>query len=225
MKASDLKHPLPWEERRPVLQGRVLFVPKYFEKHHEWQFAGFDDPTWFGNQNKVCVEYCSGNGTWIIDKALANPDVNWIAVEKKFERVRKIWVKAEKRALPNLIVICGAAETFTRFYLPKSSVDEVYINFPDPWPKLKHAKHRLIQAPFVQELARIVKNEGKVTLVTDDPPYCKQMIKTFQTPSWSSFFEEPYYAHEWSAYGTSYFDQLWRGKGRAIHYMHFVRGV
>lgn len=217
MKPTDLKYPFNWEERRPSLSNGVLFIPKYYDKHQEeWNHRPL-----FENAHPVFIEYCSGNGAWIIEKAQKNPGCNWIAVEQKFERVRKIWTKARNREMTNLLIICGEALTFTRHYLLDSCIEGIYVNFPDPWPKEKHAKNRLIQSGFVKELARVVKKEGTATLVTDDVTYCQQMISSF-FPLWNSLIQEPYYSNEWSEYGESYFDALWRKKGRNIHYLHFV---
>lgn len=224
MKPKDLKCPFTWEMRRPLLDGRVLFVPQYFDRHAEWIFPGWEDPSLFGNKRGVSIEYCAGNGAWILEKALRNPLQNWVAVEKKFERVRKIWSKIQNHRLENLLVVCGEALTFTTFYIPANSVDEIYVNFPDPWPKQKHAKNRLLQSPFVQEIARIVKKEGTATLVTDDPTYSEQMAKVMlQTPAWKGVFPPPFYITDWLDYGHSYFDALWREKGRTIRYLQFKR--
>lgn len=223
MKPKDLKFPFVWNERKPVLSQRVLFVPQYYDQHGEWKFPGWNAPEFFGNNHPVHIEYCSGNGTWILDKALQNPDQNWVAVEKKFERVRKIWSKVQNYKVPNLMIISGEALTFTRYYLPENSITSIFVNFPDPWPKKKHSKNRLFQFPFPKEVSRVVKNEGSAILVTDDPAYSLQMCDEMQKQSeWQSAFLPPFFVTEWPDYGTSYFDRLWREKGREIRYMQFV---
>ncbi|HSX12396.1 MAG TPA: tRNA (guanine(46)-N(7))-methyltransferase TrmB [Rhabdochlamydiaceae bacterium] len=222
MKPTDLKYPFKWEERRPELHQKVLFVPHFYQNHELWKFPGWEDPALFGKKGKVILEYCSGNGSWVIQKALKEPHAHWIAIEKKFDRVRKIWSKLQKLSLNNLLVVCGEALTFTRYYLPPNTVDEIYINFPDPWPKLKHAKHRLIQSPFVEELLRILKQGGKAVFVTDHEDYSKQIVREMLlSKQWKSCFAPPYYATSWENYGTSYFDDLWRKKGKTIHYHQF----
>jgi tRNA (guanine-N7-)-methyltransferase len=222
MKPKDLKIPFFWNERRPVFGDRVLFVPQHYEAHGDFGWAEWEAPSWFGKPGKVSIEYCSGNGAWIVEKALKHPDHHWIAVEKKFERVRKIWSKIHNLRLPNLVVVGGEALTFSKWYVPPDSVEAVYINFPDPWPKLRHAKHRLIQLPFIAELSRIVKPQGTATLVTDDPDYSAAMIEEMHShPDWKSSFPAPFYSSDWPDYGSSYFDQLWREKGRTIFYHSF----
>lgn len=219
MKPKHLKFPYRWEERRPMVAEGVLFVPEYYDHHHIWTFPGWQ--AIFGNDKPVTIEFCTGNGTWLTEKAKDNSR-NWVAVEWDFERVRKIWSKTKNYNLSNLFIVCGEAQVFARNYIPSASVDEVYINFPDPWPKPKHAKNRLFQHPFITELAKVLRPEGNVTIVTDHPPYGLQIIREFLSGSlWESAFPNPYFITEWEGYGTSYFDTLWRDKGKTIHYFQF----
>ncbi len=182
----------------------------------------FSDPSFFGNSSPVMIEYCAGNGLWIAERARAFPEINWIAVEYDFERVRKIWSKIQNFHLSNLIVVSGEALTFTRYYLKSDTIDGIYVNFPDPWPKQKHAKNRLFQSPFVAEIARIMKNAAKAVLVTDDADYGNQMHREMcANPYWENSFSETEFLTDWPNYGTSFFDHLWREKGKTIRYYQF----
>jgi len=222
MKPKNLKFPFSWKERKPALFERVLILPQYYDNHEEWGFPGWEK--YFKNPSeKMSIEYCSGNGDWIIQKALDHPDENWIAVEKKFPRIRKIWSKMKNHDIENLLIVCGEANEFTKHYLPDASIDQIFINFPDPWPKDRHAKHRLVQNPFVEELKRISKEQGKATFVTDDLPYRDQMIGEMQKGRWKSSFSDPFYTTKWQDYGPSWFEKLWREKGRTFYYMQFEK--
>lgn len=224
MKPKNLKSPLTWEKRRPLIHDRVLFVPQYYDLHHEWTFPGWESPEVFGRAAPIEIEYCSGNGDWIVEKARAHPARHWVAVEKQFDRVRKIWSKMHNFALTNLFIVCGEALTFTRFYVPDQSFAFIYINFPDPWPKARHAPNRLIQEPFITEMARVSVEDASATIVTDDPTYAFQINKTMlANPFWDPRFSPPHYVTEWEEYGTSYFDTLWREKGLPIHYMQYLK--
>jgi tRNA (guanine-N7-)-methyltransferase len=213
MKPKQLKFPFTWEERRPMISDGVLFIPDYYDRHDEYQFPGWEPI--FGNKKPVVVEYCSGNGTWIAEKA-KDSEKNWVAVEYDFERVRKIWSKKKNYGLDNLFIISGEALTFAREYLPPHSIAEVFINFPDPWPKEKHAKNRLFQQPFIEQLARTT--EGTVTAVTDDPVYSEQIVREMAT-HWEMVLS----TNTWENYGASYFDTLWREKGKEIRYFQFKK--
>ncbi len=222
MKPKDLSSPYSWEDRRVVLSNGVLFVPDYYFRYGEFSFPGWGEL--FSNRNPVSIEYCSGNGSWVVEKATEHPERNWVAVEKRFDRVRKIWSKVQNRKLGNLFIVCGEGCTFTREYVTDGTVSMIYINFPDPWPKDKHAKHRLIKPGFVDQCARVLGEEGVVTLVTDDVIYSDQMIETFiENRSFCFAHPTPYYQTQCEGYGTSYFQTLWQEKGRAICFLSFAR--
>lgn len=196
---------------------KFLYIPKAYEQHADWPMIPL-----FDNSAPLCIEYCSGNGQWIVEKARQSPHLNWVAVEHQFLRARQTWTRGRKANLSNLYVVCGEASVFTRHYLPAHSVSEVFVNFPDPWPKRHHAKHRLIQPPFLEALSRVA--YGKGIFVTDDSPYAAQMVQVLKgSPSWEPSLEAPHYAREWPEYGTSFFEALWKQKGKSLHYIPFRR--
>lgn len=209
MKPKDLKYPFCWSERRPVLKDNVFYVPDYYFDHEKWEGK-------FPIADKMIVEFCSGNGEWILQKAIDNPDTFWIGVEKDFERVRKIVSKRNNRCVKNLLVVSGYAEPFVEHYLPDGVIDEVFVNFPDPWPKDRHAKNRIFKQPFISNVHRIMKPNGLATLVTDDPIYLEQMEaemgKVFTLKTRDPIPE----------YGSSFFERLWLEKGRNINFLRYT---
>ena len=224
MKPSDFKHPFSWANRAPAITDKVFFIPRHYNLNNGWAFPAWEEAAVFGRKAPVWIEYCTGNGAWIAEKALAHPELNWIAVEKRFDRVQKIWSKMKNFSLNNLFIVCGEALTFTKTYVPDHSIDGVYINFPDPWPKCKHAKHRLLQDTFVAEMARACAPHAKTTIVTDDDHYTSRICEAMLAGSlWAPVFPEPYFITEWEGYGSSYFEQLWREKGKTIHFMQFSK--
>ena len=222
MKPKDLQFPFPRKVCTPHLLSKILYVPHYYQDH-----AAFKRPSLveiFGRSGRVSIEYCSGHGHWIVEKARQDPESLWIAVEKQFERVRRIWSKRENEGIDNLLIVCGEAITFTRYYLEANEISQVFVNFPDPWPKNRHAKHRLIQPSVVDELARVLIAGGEAFLATDDLLYTDQMIASFKShPEWESALPAPYFTHHFENYGTSWFENLWKVRGRSTHYMHFIR--
>lgn len=222
--AKDLRIPFTWAERRPILLDRFFYLPKSYDGHETWGTFDWSDSQIFGNGQSIAIEYCSGNGQWIGDRAKQNPAINWVAVEKRFDRARKIWLRLHRESLPNLYVVCGDAITFSRYYPKNESVEEIFVNFPDPWPKRTHAKHRLVRLEFLNELKRIVRVGGKATFVTDDPTYANQMLAELKkSPEWNAILSEPFYTTEWNGFGSSFFFDLWKGQGRTIHYLPFAR--
>lgn len=222
MKPKNLKCPFTWEERRPTICDRVLYVPEYYDRHHEYTFPGWSSPEVFGNDAPVEVEYCSGNGLWIVEKALQHTERNWVAVEIQFDRARKIWSKIHNLSIKNLLVVCGEGLTFTRYYVPKGSISAAYVNFPDPWPKERHAKNRILKEPFFTELSAAMAPNGIATIVTDHAEYTQQIVDgMLANPLWESRFPAPHFVRDFEGYGTSYFDALWREQGLPVHYMQF----
>ena len=224
-KQADLRIPFAWADRRSVLLDRFLYVPKFYDKHHEWNILPWSEELIFNQTQPVVLEYCSGNGEWICERAEQNPHLNWVAVEQRFDRARKTWARGQKKNLSNLYVICSEAHIATRYYMPKRSLSQIFVNFPDPWPKPRHAKHRLLTKEFFEQVALASKIDAEITLVTDDPPYAHQILEALHASAlWSPLLEKPYYATDLPNYGKSFFADLWKQKGKTIHYLPFKRG-
>jgi tRNA (guanine-N7-)-methyltransferase len=210
-----LRYPYKWHERKVLIQDGVLFIPDCIDTYAPAEIV-------FENDNPVHVEYCSGNGAWISSKALEFPHINWIAVEKKFERVSKIWNKIKAHQLKNLFIICGEGLNATQRYFKENSIAHVYVNFPDPWPKKRHWKHRIIQQPFLNEMHRVLADKGRLTFVTDDLDYSAVMREELHLSSKFTPFSPV--LTELPGYGSSFFEQMWRAKGKPIFYHQWEMG-
>jgi tRNA (guanine-N7-)-methyltransferase len=205
------------------IQNQIWFVPPG-ETTESFSFPGWNDPNLFTIEQPIKIEYCSGNGAWIAAKASEDPSSNWIAIEKKLIRVRKIWSKLKNHHLKNLLIVYGEGYEVTKNYFPDQSISEIFINFPDPWPKRRHAKYRIIQSEFVREIERILKPKGLLTLVTDDVQFSDWSLQILQScTSLSSYYSAPYFINDFPHYGTSYFEDLWRKKGKDIRYHQFYK--
>ncbi|WP_117274529.1 tRNA (guanosine(46)-N7)-methyltransferase TrmB [Chlamydia poikilotherma] len=222
MKPQDLKVPFFWEERSTEIKDDVLYIPEHYFKHDQ-----FIMPSWekfFKNNNPISCELCSGNGDWVVSQAQNMPNTNWIAVEKRFDRVRKIWSKMRNFQVSNLRIVCGEAQTFFRHYLKNEVVQRIVVNFPDPWPKFRHRKHRLFQDEFMNDVVRVLTESGILILATDDKNYLLEAIKIMRQHLFPAM-EDPYYCRVLDNYGDSWFERLWRSKGQEIFYTEFVRKV
>jgi len=220
MRPHDLKSDYTWETRRPYLKDGILFVPKHYFEHEAFKMPSMQEI--FSNNNPVTVEYCSGNGDWIIEKAKAHPEQNFIAVEMLFERVRKIYSKRENQRIKNLLIVCGEAMTFSKYYLKQRVISNVYVNFPDPWPKARHAKHRLINDVFLDELLRVMQSSAHFYFTTDDDTYALNVAEQVSSnPAFASEYPHPYYRTDVENYGSSFFESLWRKKGKSIKFLKF----
>ena len=217
---KEFKIPYNWDERRILIHDRVWVIPAHYDQYDSFAFPGWDHPDLFGNDNPVHIEYCSGNGAWIAEKASQNPEINWVAVEKRLDRVRKNWSKIKNLKLDNLIAVYGEAYIFTKHFVPTETIDEVFINFPDPWPKNKHAKHRLMTVTFFEQLWRMMKKGSQMIFVTDYADYSDAVIK--EAKKHGKFHFENY-TTEYSNYGSSFFEELWKKMGRTIRFHKFTK--
>ncbi len=126
------------------------------------------------------VELGSGDGSFIVQYAKAHPDMNFLGVERLLGRLRKIDRKGRRLGLVNLRALRVEAGYFLEFMLPPQSVRALHIYFPDPWPKRKHRKNRLINARFTELALRVLNSAGIVHLRTDDSDYFGQMTAVFR---------------------------------------------
>ena len=125
------------------------------------------------------VEIGAGDGSFLVAYAKAHPEINLIGLERLLGRLRKIDRKARRAGLENIRLIRIEAAYFVQYMLPRESVRAFHIYFPDPWPKRKHWKNRLINDAFVPLLHNALERDGMVHLRTDDLPYFAQMTDVF----------------------------------------------
>ena len=125
------------------------------------------------------VELGSGDGSFLAQWAEAHPERNFLGVERLLGRLRKLDRKGQRRGLRNLRLVRIEASYFLGYMLPPASVRALHIYFPDPWPKRKHRRHRLIQEPFLAIAAKALEPDGIVYLRTDDEDYFTQMVAVF----------------------------------------------
>ncbi len=223
MKPNDLKTLFSWDERKIIIDDGVFYIPSFYPSYADFAFPGWE--AIFQNQNPVNVEFCSGNGAWIIQKAREFPNINWVAVDLDFGRIRKIWAKVKNYELKNLFIVCGDANLAAKYFFPKNSVANVFINFPDPWPKRRHSRKRLVQREFVQDVVECLLDGGAFTLTTDDVDYSNQAVAVLtKIGNLKSVFDNPFYTLHFPGYGSSYFEELWRSQGKTIRYHQFEKG-
>jgi len=125
----------------------------------------------FGNTGNVIMEIGFGSGYATSVIAQANPDKNYIGIEVHRPGIGRLLWEIEKRCLSNVRIIEYDAVFAAQKMIPKGSLDAIHIFFPDPWPKKKHRKRRLIQRPFTEILCEIIKPGGYLYMVTDWEDY------------------------------------------------------
>jgi tRNA (guanine-N7-)-methyltransferase len=125
----------------------------------------------FGNPNRVVLEIGSGKGRFLISSATEQPDVNFIGIEKSLHYHRVIRDRVLKRGLPNVRLINFDAFVVLRDMIPDASLSEIHIYFPDPWPRKREQKRRIIRAEALAEMRRTLVAGGSGIYVTDHREY------------------------------------------------------
>jgi tRNA (guanine-N7-)-methyltransferase len=138
-----------------------------------------DPPTLFPKSQPLEIELGSGDGSFLAQYAEAHRDRNFIGVERLLGRIRKLDRKSQRLGLENLRVTRIEAAYFLEYLLPPKTAQALHIYFPDPWPKRKHRKNRLINARFPQLAQTALASGGHVYLRTDDLDYFTQMKSVF----------------------------------------------
>jgi tRNA (guanine-N7-)-methyltransferase len=133
----------------------------------------------FPKQQPLEVELGSGDGSFLVNWCKAHPEQNFLGIERLLGRIRKIERRGRRAGLSNLKVIRIESSYFLQHLLPERSCAAIHVYFPDPWPKRRHQKYRLINENFPALARRVLTPGGRVFLRTDNPPYFDQMLGVF----------------------------------------------
>ena len=160
------------------------------------------------------LEIGCGDGGFLLECAQRHPERNFLGVERLLGRVRKLSKRGQHAGLTNLRLLRIEARYVLDYLLPERAFSAVHIYFPDPWPKDKHARHRLIQPDFLPSIRRILAPDGVLYLRTDASPYFEQMQNTFRDAE--GFAEESTPAALSEI--TTEFERQWLAEGKRTHY-------
>lgn len=130
----------------------------------------------FDNNHKLYIEIGCGKGDFIIENALRNPDINYIGIEK-YESVLVRALQKVDIIPPNLRFMCIDALTLSDYF--NHNVDQIFLNFSDPWPKKKHAKRRLTSPIFLDLYNKISRDSINIKMKTDNKDLFAYSIKEF----------------------------------------------
>lgn len=121
------------------------------------------------------LEIGSGVGDTAIEMASANPGRDYIAADVHTKGIARTLMHIQECGLTNLRVLHADALDFLARRLASDSLHEVLVFFPDPWPKARHNKRRLVRRQFVSEIVRVLDTDGSLHLATDDREYAQAM--------------------------------------------------
>jgi tRNA (guanine-N7-)-methyltransferase len=178
--------------------------------------------TIFGNEHPVELEIGSGKGTFLLAIAESKPEHNYIGIEYARAYAEFAADRLRRHDTRNARMVHAEASWWVRCHIPDSSIAAVHVYFPDPWPKARHHKRRLVQVPFTKEVHRILVPGGKLRLVTDHADYFAHMQQVLKEQTYLDVveFDSPAplkaNAPAGSIVGTN-FERKYITEGRTFH--------
>ncbi len=145
----------------------------------EFQESLLDLTTAFAKPQAVVMEigYGMGEATWQIAKD--NPTINYLGVEVHMPGVGKLMARIEEFALTNVKLIERDVFEVFHYMIADGALDGVHLYFPDPWPKKRHFKRRIVNQRFIAEVAAKLKSGGYIHIATDWVPYAEWITEQF----------------------------------------------
>ena len=175
----------------------------------------------FGRIAPFHLEVGSGKGTFLVHEAKAHPENNYLGIEWANKFYRHAVDRIGRWNLTNVRLLRTDAETFLRDHVPDASVDGVHVYFPDPWPKKRHHKRRFFDVANLEQIIRVLKDNGLLRLATDHAGYFEQITQVLA--GFETHFDEVSFlptagaeAGEWV--GTN-FERKYLKEERAVYKM------
>ena len=172
----------------------------------------------------LVVEIGFGRGEFLLDLAATAPDTAFVGVEYSFKRTLKAARRLARTPLRNVRLVEARAEDLVRDALPDASVSQFWVNFPDPWPKKRHSRRRLIQPAFAALLARRLVPGGRLDIATDHPGYAEWIDEVLRVaPRLENRYAPEPFRREVDDRKPTAYELEWRSLGRDFHFFRYVR--
>ncbi len=178
----------------------------------------------YGNDHPVELEIGMGKGTFITEQAIARRDVNFFGIEYARFYWRYCSDRLRRHHCDNARTVRAEAGFFLHEFVPDASIDVLHIYFPDPWPKARHNKRRLVQERFMPTVLRILRPAGRIQVVTDHANYFEQIDRVIRSTAGLAVvdYNRPGSAGDGEFVGTN-FERKYRREGRPFNAIAAVR--
>ncbi len=208
---------LPSEPRQATITaGDVEFRIRENEDQVRWD-------RFFDNVRPVEIEIGCGKGRFIINSAVAHPEINYIGIERALRYFRIMKERVVRRELANIRLLRDDAVYFVERFIPDETVSAYHVYFPDPWPKKRHRKRRLFNPRFLEEIERTLVRGGTLDFATDYVEYYEEILALLETSDRLAALEEiPERVRELGRDLTN-FETKYTAEGRAIHRGAYVK--
>ena len=173
---------------------------------------------------RLVVDLGFGRGEFLLDLATREPESGFLGVEHSFKRVLKMARRLARTEMRNVRLIEATAERVVGQLLPRDSVSQFWINFPDPWPKARHHRRRLVAPKFVGALASRLEPGGTVDVGTDHLEYAEVVEETLSAePRLENAFAPKRFATKVPGRMPTAYELEWRAEGRSMHFFRYRR--
>ncbi|MGF1526412.1 MAG: tRNA (guanosine(46)-N7)-methyltransferase TrmB [Candidatus Competibacterales bacterium] len=177
----------------------------------------------FAPPGEWILEIGFGDGESLMAQAQGETQRLFIGVEVHRPGVGHLLMGLEAQGIPNVRVICADAAAVVP-HLPAEGFARVQIFFPDPWPKKRHHKRRLIQPPFVDQLVRLLGSGGQLHLATDWEPYAEHMLAVLnQCPGLVNVADDGGYAPRPATRPATKFERRGTDRGHPVRDLIFIK--
>ena len=172
----------------------------------------------------VVLEIGFGRGEVLIDLAGSDPTRRYLGVEVSRKRVHKVARRVVRAEVSNARLVHATAELLLDRVLSAASIDECWINFPDPWPKKRHHKRRLIRPPVLAQLAEILRPGARLHIATDHPDYAEWMAAALDsTPELENLAAPERWSRTPPNRRKTAYEAEFLAEGRSIAYFEYRR--
>ena len=146
------------KNKKEIMSNSQFLINDYYEYKGKWN-------SYFNNNNPIHIEIGMGKGRFIIEMAKANPNINFIGIER-FDSIIVRGLQKIPNDLKNLVMIrCNALEIDNIF---DKEIERIYLNFSDPWPKKRHHFRRLTSDIYLEKYSKLFKNDMVIEMRTDN---------------------------------------------------------
>jgi len=177
------------------------------------------------NNNKALeVEIGCGKGKFLVARAEENPHIHFLGIDKAGKWMKRGARRSERKGLNNLVFLKGDVREILNKELKLQSVSVFHIYFPDPWPKRRHRRRRLLSEDFFKKLHTLLKPEGLIEIATDDEDYFSDIKKVVEKTeiAWGKI-SETVNQRPFPAILRTNYEIKYEAQGKPLYYLEFQK--
>jgi tRNA (guanine-N7-)-methyltransferase len=198
---------------RPLSEALYRYVVPWLQV--DWPI---DWPTLCARQAPLLIEIGFGNGLFLSEQARHVPEANIVGIELSWARVQHLAERLDADGLAHVRLVHAEAHVALQHLFASNTIQEIFINFPDPWPKKRHYARRLVQPELVALLHDRLVSGGRVTMATDHPNYAEWIATTLESQQELCPCFSTTAVHELSGRNPTKYEQKARGANLPVYY-------